>query len=140
MEERGVLAAHAHEQERNTGGGLGDGGGCARTRGGKGEVEICKTRVTRAGFIGTWRPEVWQAGGREGSLGGCTACRWARGRGIRLWAKTISAMGREMNLGWPSRFVWCWPGTPNWGTERRKRWGGGTTPAQTNGPVEREDR
>jgi hypothetical protein len=69
---------------RGTAGGLGDGGGCAGTRGGKREVEKCETRVTRAGFIGTRRPEVWQAGGREGSRGGCVACRWAQGRGIRL--------------------------------------------------------
>jgi hypothetical protein len=34
-------------------------------RGGKREAERCKARVTQAGFIGTRRPEVWQAGGCE---------------------------------------------------------------------------
>jgi hypothetical protein len=138
LEKRGVLAAHAREQERN---GRGPGRRrrlCRNTRR-KHEAERCETRVTRARFIGTRRHEVWQVGGREGSRGGCAACRWAPGRGIRLWAETVSAMGRELNLGWPSRFVWCWPGTPNWAAERRKIRGGGTAPAQTDGLVEKED-
>jgi hypothetical protein len=52
---------------------LGDGGGGAGTRAGKREAKRCEVRVTRAGFIGTWRPEIWQPGGHEGSQGGCTA-------------------------------------------------------------------
>jgi hypothetical protein len=64
---------------RGTGGGLGGGGGCAGTRGGKCKAERCETRVMRVGFIGTRRPEVWQAGGREGSRGGGGGARRAGG-------------------------------------------------------------
>jgi hypothetical protein len=47
-------------------------------------------------------------------------------------------MGRELNLGWPSGFVWCGPRTLNWAAERRKTGRGGTAPAQTDRPVESE--
>jgi hypothetical protein len=54
----------------------------------------CEARVTRVGFIGTRRSDIWQPGGHEGSWGECAACRWARGRVIRSWAEIVSALGR----------------------------------------------
>jgi hypothetical protein len=47
-------------------------------------------------------------------------------------------MGRELNLGWPSTFIWYWPGTLNRATERRKtRWWNRT--GTNRRPVESED-